>query len=60
MDCFYKLWSISIILQKPNDDEFDTTNAGPWMLKWPLKNENRHTKALGEIDRKFWNNMIVG
>jgi ectoine hydroxylase-related dioxygenase (phytanoyl-CoA dioxygenase family) len=43
-------------------DEFETTNPGPWMLKWPLVNETRHTRALATIDRESydWKHMIVG
>ena len=43
-------------------DEFEMTNPGPWMVKWPLVNENRHTRALATIDKENydWKSMIVG
>ncbi|KAI8497530.1 hypothetical protein Bbelb_248360 [Branchiostoma belcheri] len=32
--------------QEPNDDEFDPTIQGPWMLRWKIVHHNRHTKGL--------------
>jgi len=31
---------------KSQQEEFDSTNPGPYMLKWPMTNHNRHTKAM--------------
>ena len=30
------------------DDELDTTIAGPWMKRWDLVHHNRHTANLGD------------
>jgi hypothetical protein len=35
------------------DNEFDTTIAGPWMKKWKITHVNRHVQAIidsGEVD----------
>jgi ectoine hydroxylase-related dioxygenase (phytanoyl-CoA dioxygenase family) len=40
--------------------EFEVTLPGPWMVKWPVVNENIHTKALETIDRSEWKYMISG
>ena len=34
------------------DDEFETRIAGPWMERWPLVNQNRHTH--------FWHQLQKG
>ena len=31
-----------------DDDELDTTIAGPWMKRWDLVHHNRHTANLGD------------
>ena len=32
--------------KKDDDDEFSTIVTGPWMHRWKITNENRHTRAL--------------
>lgn len=34
-------------------DEFDTTISGPWMLRWPMTHQNRHTAALHRGSEKW-------
>lgn len=29
----------------PSEAEFDTTIAGPWMDRWDMTHQNRHTAA---------------
>jgi ectoine hydroxylase-related dioxygenase (phytanoyl-CoA dioxygenase family) len=39
-------------------DEFDTTIAGPWMLKWEMTHTNRHTDALKNGDITSWHSAL--
>eukprot|EP00058_Branchiostoma_floridae_P017594 XP_002603083.1 hypothetical protein BRAFLDRAFT_63284 [Branchiostoma floridae] len=34
--------------QEHNEDEFDPTIQGPWMLRWKIVHHNRHTKGIEE------------
>ncbi|XP_074644175.1 phytanoyl-CoA dioxygenase domain-containing protein 1 homolog [Tubulanus polymorphus] len=37
-----------------DEEEFDTTISGPWMLKWPLINHNKHTASLKDESTDAW------
>ena len=50
----------SVLLLWQDVDEFDTTNPGPWMLKWEITNENRHTAALPADNVAKWGHLILG
>ncbi|XP_070577373.1 uncharacterized protein [Ptychodera flava] len=40
---------------KDDEAEFDTTIAGPWMLRWEMVHQNRHTAKLQEAsDPTTW------
>lgn len=36
-------------VNKEDGDDFSTIVTGPWMLRWKITNENRHTRALTSI-----------
>ncbi|CAD5121217.1 DgyrCDS9751 [Dimorphilus gyrociliatus] len=35
------------------ENEFDTTITGPWMKRWEIVHENKHTDRLQEIDNAY-------
>lgn len=35
-------------------DKFDTTIHGPWMLRWEITHNNRHTQALKDSGGSSW------
>ena len=39
-------------------DELDTTIVGPWMFKWPMVHENRHTEVLKNANREEWQKKL--
>jgi len=58
---FFWFLSPSYMLSLCQDvDEFDTTIPGPWMMKWEIINENRHTVALPADSVAKWGHLILG
>jgi hypothetical protein len=47
-------------VEKVDDFNFDTTIAGPWMLKWEMVHHNRHTDALPKDETAAWGHLILG
>lgn len=43
-----------LLLQIPDDPEFDTTIQGPWMKKWDIVHMNQHTSKLTDDILSSW------
>lgn len=41
-----EVWQKKYFKQVVETDQFDTTITGPWIGRWEVKNENRHTNAF--------------
>ena len=41
--------SVLFTLKIDEADEFDTTITGPWIGRWPITNENKHTQAFRHV-----------